>query len=334
MKRITTLAFALLATSCASAVAPRPPPPLPVEPPPVVIVAPPTDTPTHGGESGWLNVDGYRFAAEGQPWVYRGFTDFQLLAKYCATLNGDPQIDLDAHLTERIGHGAKVLRVLGMAHYLFRFNPATTPDYWPCVEAFAEHLGRRGVRLEFVVFADADEVMPGLARQLAHFDQAVVALARHWNALGELANEAEKNLKEWRAFPRPRGVGTLWSHGSGLSDALPPTPFWDWTGWHGRRDFKVYLSHEDMWFVQRGLTGDGRPSAHGPTRVVANEPMGFGEVEQRDRRSTDCALARVLALTSDAFGSGGAYHSEDGLYSRPLGPRQTLCAAAFFAAFN
>jgi hypothetical protein len=37
-------------------------------------------------------------------------------------------------------------------------------------------------------------------------------------------------------------------------------------------------------------------------------------------------------LTGRAYGAGATFHSEDGIYSRLLGPTQQACARAFFDA--
>ena len=108
-------------------------------------------------------------------------------------------------------------------------------------------------------------------------------------------------------------------------------PGWGIRMFHGRRDYpKVFMSFDDAVYVGRGLDSDGKQYA--PFAPIAHdEPMGFAEIAIPNRRSTDPNLARCLMLTGKAYGVGATFHSEDGIYSRLLGPVQQSCARAFFA---
>jgi hypothetical protein len=329
-KLAVVLAVLLTLMACSPA---RPTPPIVVPQPPIGEIPEPPVTPpglSNAGEAsvGWLAVHGNHFYGEdGREWTWRGATDFMLLKRFCDNEQKGIPFDLDAHLTERIGHGFKLLRILGMAHYIEQFTP-TDYDYWGCTDRFLDAVALRGMRVEFTVFADVQEFGWDTNRQREHFSGAVQTIARHWNTVGELCNECSKNGVDPRAFDRPSGVRTLWSRGSGLADEAPPGPYWDFAGWHGRRDWpKVLASNEDMVYVQWGISFGG--PANQPVAMVADEPIGAAENEDPGRRTANCDLIATLAYSSRAYGRGMTYHSEDGLFSRPLGPRQAECADVF-----
>jgi hypothetical protein len=64
--------------------------------------------------------------------------------------------------------------------------------------------------------------------------------------------------------------------------------------------------------------------------VLSGEPMGAAEQAIAGKRESDPALFLTLGALNRLFlGGNGVFHSEDGLWARPLGPRQRECAAAF-----
>lgn len=333
MKVIVLIASFLFLTACAGGggrppvVSPQPPP-VETPAPPIVTPDPPRLNNAGEAESGWLHVEGNRFVDQlGRRWTWRGATDFMLLKRYCDNEQHGIPFDLQAHLTERINHGFKLLRVLGMAHYLEQFTP-TDYDYWGCLDRFLDDVALRGMRVEFTVFADVDTFGWDTNRQREHFAGAVETTRRHWNVAGELCNECKKNGVDPLQFDKPQNTRVLWSRGSGLADEAPVGPYWDFAGWHGRRDWpKVLASNEDMVYVQWGISFG--PGGNPPVAMVADEPIGVAEYDQPGRRTANCDIIEVLAHSAKAFGRGMTYHSEDGLYSRPLGPKQSECADVF-----
>jgi hypothetical protein len=67
--------------------------------------------------------------------------------------------------------------------------------------------------------------------------------------------------------------------------------------------------------------------------VLNNEPIGAGEVMSGSRRN-DPEFFYGLCVLNRFFEVGGVLHSEDGLFARPLGPRQKECASACVEGFN
>jgi len=273
-----------------------------------------------------ITINGRGFYANGAPWTWQFASDFTLLYRL---MRGE---DITPVLQQRKAAGANGVRVFLMLHYLEQNYPQAYPDFWTTLVPFARFLASHGLYVEFTCLADAQVIMPSTGDQQAFVQRVADTLRGESNVFLELANEYPKNGVNPSRFDRPAGV--ISSHGSGLADSPPALPSWDYSTWHGRRDWpKVVLSHEDAWFVGEGIDANGAVTGV-PHPIVMDEPMGFGEVDEPGRRSTDPELARVLALTSIAFGNGGTFHSEAGLRSQLWGPTQERCARAFFAALD
>jgi hypothetical protein len=129
------------------------------------------------GESGLVHVDGLVFRREdGSIFQWNGFSDFRLFELF---LKNE---DIQPLLTERIALGANVLRVFGMykqdehGNGIGNFRPQDHADYYTKLTQFVALLASRGLRLEFVVFADGQRVMPDQAEQETHLEKVYQAL--------------------------------------------------------------------------------------------------------------------------------------------------------------
>lgn len=267
------------------------------------------------GGMGRLQPDGVRF--KDHVWAQMtGFCDYQLWL-------AGRQADCRALWSQARDLGSNGRRVLGMMHYITRFYPQEHPNYLSELQPFARAAAEYRQRLHFDVFADNQEVRLGQS----FWQQVREQLEPIESVLLGLGNEWPKNGFDPNAFSRP---GVIASQGSTTSDAAPPMPGWGVRMWHGRRDYpKVFMSFDDGIYVGRGLDGDGHQYAP-VAPIVHDEPMGFAEVDIPGRRSTDPILAQCLMLTGRAYGAGATFHSEDGIFSRLLGPQQQTCARAFF----
>src|SRR5262249_49574346 len=136
-------------------------------------------------------VDGKVFRDEnGNIWRWRGFTDFLLFYKFLTGVN------IGAILDERIALGANVLRVFGMVGWDYvnpRFSPGNFPNYFDKLGEFIGMLADRKVRTEFVIFADAQGIMPDPEAQKQHAAAVMSQLAGGWNVFVETCNEPFKN---------------------------------------------------------------------------------------------------------------------------------------------
>ncbi len=260
------------------------------------------------GERGWLHRDGTIIRTEdGQAWSGRGFSDFRLLEYFCAGQ------DVSGLLDERIGYGANYLRVFarydgGIGHWTL-----TDPG---CLDRFLDLTAAAGERVEVTVLADAQALSQ--AQQRALVDLVAPVLARHWNALGEIANEYANNGVDPAAFDHPAGQ-TLWSRGSGTGDAEPFLPPWDVitdhpgrdTDWPRRMNCR-YIS--DTW---------QRP-------CLEDEPIGAADVEVPGRRSATPIDFKQWGVLCTLQSAGCLFHSDNGVQSTTLSPAQAASARAYF----
>lgn len=251
-----------------------------------------------------------------------GFCDYQKF------LNGE---DIRPQLQQAKDLGANGRRVLGMMAFITNFSPRTYGiRYYDKLDSYVELNAQYGLRVHFDVFADAQVIMPDRGEQLAHWAQVCDRLRLKESVLIGAGNEWPKNGFDPFALSYP---GVLSSQGSTLSDTAPPMPGWGVRMWHGKRAPypKQFTSADDMVYVGRGYDADkGQYAPFAP--IVHDEPIGFAEVDIPGRRSTDPVLAQCLMLTGRAYGAGATFHSEDGIFSRLLGPQQQTCARAFFDA--
>ena len=276
----------------------------------------------HGDERGRLRVDGKTFRNEsGALWMWRGCTDFMIFARF---LNGE---DIDGLLAERVQVGCRLLRVLGMAHYIPAdlnrpdFTPSAFGErYWSGLSAFAERLAGRGLRFEFVVFADAQLLMPRVEDQRAHLARVASTLASKWNVVGELANEWPKNGVDPGRFEKPAGLP--WSRGSALGEQHPFVPTWDWVSHHGKRS--------DGWYADE-TAREIRDAVGVP--VIQDEPIGAAETAAPGRRDNVPDRFKWAGALW-AFTGGATFHSEAGVVSESYGRIQKASAVAFFAGLR
>jgi hypothetical protein len=285
----------------------------------------------NAGEVGPLSVFKPCLCVEtGQPWQWRGFSDFLLFYRYLTGVNINP------HLDERIELGANVLRVLSMVAWdnlSPLFYPSNFPDYFEKLPAFVDLLASRGLRLELTIFADAQIVMPNTSDRDAHQAQVIEKIKGKWNVTAEVANEPFKNLPggEPEAVERAqslKGCGVLVASGSYNSRSETdwrPMPPGDYGTTHCGRNSQWPRYCHDLMELTDAV--DGSP-------WVGDEPMGCGEVEtgSRDPNPDNHAW---YAAGSTLQGAGSTFHCDDGLNSlTPIGPTQRKCALAFFEAIK
>lgn len=300
MKRLAVVLFTLAMLGCNKAqfTSPNIDPIIDPTPTPVVSVY----------EHGFVTVQGEQFYNDGQQWQYRGATAFALFQRY---LDGE---SISGLLDVYQQNGVNTVRVLGMWGFQ-DFNPARYGErYWTGLGEFADLLAAHNIRLEFVVFADAQRIIPDLPSQLAHFNRATNVLSGRWNVFIELANEYTINgIDDPRKFPRP--TGNVSSSGSGAGEEVNGTN-WDYTTYHPGRPYDWY---DTMWVPNTGVP------------LVVDEPMGAAEFNQPGRRDNDpkhfYAFGKKIYTLNIA---GATFHSEDGLYALPLGPTEIECMKQLF----
>jgi hypothetical protein len=140
--------------------------------------------------------------------------------------------------------------------------------------------------------------------------------------LVELLNEfghGSQNLDPSQ-FQKPAGL--LSSHGSGLTDAPPVEPLWDFATYHPRRDppldtrgFTNYDPYEfqAVW---------PKPCPYIPDEGIKPQHYGFNPAYARQ-------LGRHCAMQS-----GGTFHSDHGVRSLLWPPEVFACAQEFYLAIG
>jgi hypothetical protein len=279
------------------------------------------------GEAGRVRVDGQVFRREdGSIYQWRGATDFLLFKRF---LDGE---DVQPILTDRIAAGANLVRVLGMVDSFAHFYPQEHAGYYDQLGAFVDLLAARGLRVEFVVFADAQVVMPDPSAEWVHLDMVARVLSSKWGAFLEVSNEPFKNLPGGGAAAcalaqrvRGRGIPVASGHYDFDGDIGGDTAgrcAADFITYHGPRKPEWPRTAKDSL--------DIRDWAHVP--VVQDEPTGFAEQPDGDRRSASVDDAAYFAAAVGLMGAGATFHSNDGITSTAWGPVQAAAARAFYAS--
>jgi hypothetical protein len=270
------------------------------------------------GETGALVTDRAVFrTADGTARTWRGCTDFLLLYRLIA---GE---DLQPLLQDRIAVGCRTLRVLGMVDSFAHLHPQEVPDYVGRVRQLADYLAARGLRMEFVVFADAQIIMPDPDQERAHLLAVFEALRGLPLVTIEVANEPFKNLPggdkaaQTLAFAL-RGRGVLVS--SGAYTDWPPLPTADYGTTHADRKDDWPRTGKDLFDLAEVTK----------TPWVSDEPMGAAEVDQPGKRSAVPDDFAWFGAAAAMLGAGATFHSDAGILSLPYGPGQRACALAFF----
>lgn len=295
-----------------------------------------------------LSISGLRFVEDGHTWVYRGFTDFRLYDRYLA---GDPS--LDALMAERREVGANTVRVLGMSHCwefnpdggcrvgVGHFYPQEHSDYYDRLRGFTDYVGSFGLRVELVVFADAQLVMPDTLAERVHLERVLRALGSAPNVLIEIANEPFKNIPGGAVAATAlmeESRGWIWNDllvASGNADFTQVGDNYqlasgDYVTFHPDRKPEWPRTSKDAYDLRDGFAGPPNWSGfHKP--VISDEPMGADEVASGSRSNVPDDFA-YFAAESALAGAGGTFHSTDGIFSRPLRPITKASAMAFFAA--
>lgn len=274
------------------------------------------------GESGRVHVDGLVFRREdGTIYQWRGATDFLLFKRF---LDAE---DIQPILTDRITAGANVVRVLGMVDSFAHLWPQERGDYYDQLGAFLDLVAERGLRVEFVVFADAQIISPDAAAERAHLARVADVLSGHWNSFLETTNEPFKNIPggdETAAGLCRAVMGRGFPVASGAYTAWPPLRPCDYGTTHSERKPEWPRTAKDLFDLRE------------PTGVpwVSDEPTGFAEVADGDKRSTSADDAAYFAGVAALEGAGATFHSDAGVLSVAWGPVQRAAAVAFYAALR
>ena len=296
----------------------EPAPVLPPSPPPLIVEPPPVSSP----RAGIVRLHGRAFADDGGPYAAWGVSLFWGL---WAAKHDRPK--LDTALTWIAGWGVDYVRVLSMVgsqpYWQGREIDPRWSDYTETLCHLLDACWERRVRVQVVLFADAQVMMPDQADRLAWVDTMIVHLEtrRHAIQFVEIANESNLNgiddanlaalTRRWMARSTipiapssPDGgnaeesINRLFREQALTADLL--TPHFD------RRIDTVeglYRPVRQPWEVQFYNT---------PTTVFTNnEPIGPGSSGAEDMDGSRLAMA--MATTYIAGGAGYVLHSAAGV---------------------
>lgn len=315
--------------------------PWPTPLPPSVIQLPAFEKNlTNGTESGPIHVDGTHFRDAGNNlWQWRGFTEFLAFYKY---LLGQ---DINSLLSERIAVGVNVLRVLGMVSWdnlTPRFHVSNFPDYYQKLEAFIDLCAARGIRVEFVVFADAQIGMPNQTDQQNHINKVMQILGNKWNVFIECCNEPFKNGVDVSAVVPPKVGIVLRSSGDDDITTMRKNRL-DYLTVHDHiRKDEWPRSFKDALELQGGFGVPGQPDSDSnfypgsDCPVIWDEPMGADEIMKPGARSNVPTDFEQGHGVSALWMSGSTFHSTCGVNSESFSafPITEQSARAAFSAMK
>lgn len=245
---------------------------------------------------------------------WRGLSDFRLAQ---AQMAGEAIAD---RLAERWDLGASLIRVFGMKANNTGWDllPQLRADYWGDLRRFFDTVSPTGLTVEWTCFADTRSVMPDQAHQLDFWGKTIETLRPYASFVRlELCNEWNHPTQQINpgVFPRPSGITA--SHGSGLTDADPVGPRWDYATYHARRDGAKGFTNYDPYEFQSLYP---QPCPLIPDEGAKPTDYGF-----------DTAYAGLMGAHA-RVGWGGTFHWGGGVNSESMDEPTKACARAFFAA--
>lgn len=292
------------------------------------------------GERGRVRTEGQRFVrADGTTFPWRGTDGFLVYAKWLS--GGAATIDPIIQNWLTCGglcnaRGPNVIRVLGMVTW-GNLYPQQHPEYYDQLRPFVDHLWTTWhLRVEFVIFADSQVIMPDRGEAERHALHVLDQLAPAENVFIEVANEPFQNIPgggiaaaEIGRLLRGRGIPIA----SGDYEQ-PWLTALDYLTVHTDRGPEWPRKAKDLLDYRNGDLGDPSPAPgwRSPGPVVGDEPIGFNEGGQRSSgRSTDANDAAYFGAACQLFSAGCTFHNDAGtdLWG-PYGPLTAAAAAAFF----
>ena len=232
----------------------------------------------------------------------------------------------------------------------FTGDPNTLPDdpmkqiwpqhygdlYWPVVSSLAETLRQQGFRQEFVVFADAQEIMPEQNDQQAWLDTAFDTLRPFVNVAIREGNELDRHgangVLALQVKPTNPG-NVLWASGDyDIAERPEPLPWGAYVDYHGDRD----PEHADEsgkqgehWYNGYRDDAAGKWGIGAKRACVAGEPQCAASQKVNrwgDVRETSPAQIGDAARGFSLGSAGFTIHTENGCLSRPLDTVERACA--------
>lgn len=298
-------------------------------------------------ETGYISANRDVFTDQsGLVWSYRGVTQFLLFYRWLRGEDIGPLVQWSQSI------GANTVRVLGMVSWPndgVVFGPNITVGWWEELPKFITYLQDCGMRVEFVVFASAQDIMPNEGEQTAHLERVIDTIGQEWNVFIEIANEPWQNGCDPVAIfssgshrPCPMAYGIYDVTKTQRPDGvwIGTVPVLDYLTVHSPRDPDSWSRKAKDLAEFRDGSGDGSENApllaglHIPP--VGDEPMGAAEADQLAGRQRSNIPQDFFWYHANAHinGAGSTFHCDAGLYSElppPDGDQQKCAEAAGLA---
>jgi hypothetical protein len=261
-----------------------------------------------------LRIEGDHFLQGDTRWLWKGSTEFRLPERVLAG------VDITPILKDRKDAGANLVRMLAMKanNTGYELNPRTA-GYWDAVIETCEQVGDAGLYGEWTIFADTKKMMPNPVEQQDFYRQTIETIRMYPWMVVELLNEDKHATQAINAQSFRKPDGCLSSHGSGLSDAQPVKPLWDFATYHARRSgglAKIGSNYSPYVFQDTYPT----PCPYVPEETLKPEQYGY-----------DTGVARLMGQSA-CCGAGGTFHHSAWLDERPFNDGERACAEAFYRA--
>ena len=257
-------------------------------------------------------IEGDHFIAGGRRWIWRMTTGF---CDYKVFLDGGDIRGLLAQNQDLGAHGRRIF--LNMVN-IVDFNPDAYGDsFYGRLPEFVALNAEYEQYVDFDILPDTQYRGWSLSKCQNFWARVNDALDHaNWNHFRSLTNEFDHGgnlVGNPDDYARPGYA--LTSQGSAVQDATPPCPStgkgagWGYWEWHAANEATKF-SHE--YYIWQGLsTGAAKPC------VITEHGNRINE------GNADANYIRSMAFASNANGCGMTVHTEDGKYSRLMGPNQS-----------
>ena len=263
-----------------------------------------------------LRVSGFDFVDEtGKRIVLNGMDAF---SDYRRWLDGREGA-LDPLMKEANDFGFNVRRVFlqGAAseNNVLELRPAQEPEWRSQLRPFVEYQNSHGIIPLMTL---------GVDNQVVGSDLISLWNIMHEELRGSVylasgGNEHQKNGFDPQAYPNP-GPSVIWSRGSDIADQVTPPNGATAAEFHQRTDPVGMLDAvASVKFMRE----------HGYGMLWMDEPRGYDEIAQGDKRSNDPKTAWTYARLYSTLWALAVFHNTAGISSRLMGPRTGECAAAW-----
>ena len=270
-----------------------------------------------------LEVAGTRFVdANGNPFIWRGISGFRLAEMLVSGREPAVIAYLDWAQSQRLN----VVRVLAMAHHLFRLAPDAGRKALPRLLDLAKE---RGIAVEVVALADTIEVSLDYD---AHVREVGRIALDKGNALVEIANEPghhtqDKRLDDAAFVSRLAGLVP-----DGVIVALGSVEYGE--GFAAADYATAHLQRGKAWDHVLTLRHGAELLEKYRKPVVSDEPIGAGVKYDEGRRDNEPSRFAAAAAVTRLAGMGATFHYEGGLQATVPRGREAACLAAWQAGFD